>query len=34
MAHHHFDFVELPVTDLAAAKAFYAAAFGWTFVES
>lgn len=31
--HHHFDFVELPVTDVAQAKAFYAAAFGWSFVD-
>jgi predicted enzyme related to lactoylglutathione lyase len=31
--HHHLDFVELPVTDVAAAKAFYAKAFGWSFVD-
>jgi hypothetical protein len=31
--HHHVDFFELPVVDLPAAKAFYAAAFGWTFVD-
>jgi predicted enzyme related to lactoylglutathione lyase len=30
--HHSIDYVELPVTDLAAAQAFYAAAFGWEFV--
>jgi len=30
--HHTIDYVELPVTDLAAAQAFYAAAFGWEFV--
>jgi hypothetical protein len=29
--HHRFDFIEIPATDLGAAKAFYAAAFGWTF---
>jgi predicted enzyme related to lactoylglutathione lyase len=31
--HHAIDYVEIPVTDLAAAKAFYAAAFGWTAVD-
>ncbi len=31
--HHKIDFVELPVVDLEKAKAFYAAAFGWTFVD-
>ena len=31
--HHRFDFIELPVTDIARAKAFYAAAFGWSFVD-
>jgi predicted enzyme related to lactoylglutathione lyase len=31
--HHHIDFVELPAVDLAASKAFYAAAFGWSFVD-
>jgi predicted enzyme related to lactoylglutathione lyase len=30
-AHHAIDYIELSVTDLAAAKAFYAAAFGWGF---
>ncbi|WP_196250872.1 VOC family protein [Cellulomonas sp. JZ18] len=30
--HHTIDYVEIPVTDLAAARAFYAAAFGWSFV--
>ena len=29
--HHTIDYVELGVTDLAAARAFYAAAFGWRF---
>ena len=29
--HHTIDYVELPVTDLPAAKAFYEQAFGWQF---
>jgi predicted enzyme related to lactoylglutathione lyase len=29
--HHTIDYVELNVSDLAAAKAFYGAAFGWQF---
>jgi predicted enzyme related to lactoylglutathione lyase len=29
--HHAFDYVELNVTDLAAARAFYERAFGWGF---
>ena len=29
--HHAIDYIELTVTDLAEAKRFYAAAFGWTF---
>ncbi|WP_244928271.1 VOC family protein [Nocardioides sp. W7] len=29
--HHGIDYVEIGVTDLAAAKQFYAAAFGWEF---
>ncbi|NYV77676.1 VOC family protein [Streptomyces sp. UH6] len=29
--HHAIDYIELGVTDLAATKAFYAAAFGWAF---
>lgn len=28
---HTIDYIELAATDLAAAKAFYGAAFGWTF---
>ncbi|WP_136162239.1 VOC family protein [Sphingomonas flavalba] len=28
-----FNYLELPSTDVAAAKAFYAAAFGWTFAD-
>jgi len=31
--HHRFDFIELPVTDMERAKAFYGKAFGWTFVD-
>lgn len=31
--HHSINYVELTVTDLAAAKAFYADAFGWRFVD-
>ena len=30
-AHHRINYVELTVTDLAAAKAFYRDAFGWEF---
>jgi hypothetical protein len=29
--HHEIDYVELTVSDLAAAKKFYTAAFGWQF---
>jgi len=29
--HHAIDYLEFSVTDLSAAKAFYAAAFGWRF---
>ena len=29
--HHAIDYIEINVTDLAAAKEFYAAAFGWAF---
>ncbi|MFS0698850.1 VOC family protein [Cellulomonas sp. 179-A 4D5 NHS] len=29
--HHSIDYVELPATDLTAARAFYGAAFGWQF---
>lgn len=29
--HHAIDYIELPVTDLAETRGFYAAAFGWTF---
>jgi len=27
------NYIELPVTDMAASKAFYAAAFGWSYVD-
>jgi uncharacterized protein len=33
MRHHKFDFIEIPATDMAAAKAFYGRAFGWTFQD-
>jgi uncharacterized protein len=31
--HHTIDYVEITVTEVAAAKAFYAAAFGWKFTD-
>lgn len=31
--HHRIDYIEFPVRDLAQAKAFYGAAFGWTFQD-
>ena len=31
--HHSLDYVELYVDDVPAAKAFYAAAFGWQFAD-
>jgi uncharacterized protein len=31
--HHSLNYVELTVTDLAAAKAFYTEAFGWRLVD-
>jgi predicted enzyme related to lactoylglutathione lyase len=31
--HHAVDFFEIPVTELAGAKAFFAAAFGWSFKD-
>ena len=31
--HHSINYVELTVTDLEAAKSFYAGAFGWEFVD-
>ncbi len=33
LRHHALNYVELTVTDLQAAKDFYAAAFGWKFVD-
>ncbi len=32
-SHHSIDYIELTVRDLAAAKRFYAEAFGWTFTD-
>ena len=32
-AHHAIDYIEIAVTDIDAAKAFYASAFGWTLVD-
>ena len=32
-AQHTVDFFEIPVLDMAGAKAFYSAAFGWSFDE-
>jgi predicted enzyme related to lactoylglutathione lyase len=31
--HHTVDFFEIPVLDMAGAKAFYAAAFGWSYED-
>ena len=31
MNHHAIDYIELSVTDMDAAKAFYASAFDWSF---
>ncbi|MFT5422594.1 MAG: putative enzyme related to lactoylglutathione lyase [Phycisphaerales bacterium] len=31
--HHRINYIELPATDLAASKAFYAAVFGWTYTD-
>jgi predicted enzyme related to lactoylglutathione lyase len=31
--HHAIDYIELPVTDLPAARSFYEQAFGWQFNE-
>jgi predicted enzyme related to lactoylglutathione lyase len=30
---HRIDYIEVPVTNVAAAKKFYADAFGWTFTD-
>ena len=32
-AHHAIDYVEIAVTDIDGAKAFYASAFGWSLVD-
>ena len=32
-AHHAIDYIEIAVTDVDAAKAFYASAFGWSFAD-
>jgi len=31
--HHAIDYIEITVTDIEAAKAFYASAFGWSLVD-
>ncbi|WP_371395525.1 VOC family protein [Fretibacter rubidus] len=31
--HHHFNYIELPTTDMAAMKAFYTQAFGWEYID-
>lgn len=31
--HHRIDYIEISVTDLGAAKRFYAQAFGWSFTD-
>ncbi|MEL6895148.1 MAG: VOC family protein [Planctomycetota bacterium] len=31
--HHAIDYIEISVTDMAAAKQFYSAAFGWQFTD-
>ena len=31
--HHAIDYIEIAVTDIEAAKAFYASAFGWPLVD-
>lgn len=31
--HHRIDYIEFPVSDLAVAKRFYGAAFGWEFTD-
>jgi uncharacterized protein len=32
-AHHAIDYIEIAVTDIDAAKAFYVSAFGWSLVD-
>jgi predicted enzyme related to lactoylglutathione lyase len=31
--HHQIDYIELPVDEVATAKAFYGGAFGWSFTD-
>lgn len=31
--HHKFHYIELPATDMPSMKAFYAKAFGWTYID-
>jgi len=31
--HHHFNYIELPTTDMTAMKAFYSSVFGWDYVD-
>lgn len=31
--HHHFNYIELPSTDLVKTKEFYGSTFGWTFKD-
>jgi len=31
--HNHFNYIELPTTDMASMKAFYSAVFGWSYVD-
>ena len=33
LRHHTVDFFEIPVLEMTGAKAFYGAAFGWTFAD-
>lgn len=33
LVHHTIDYVEIPVTDMAAAQEFYGTAFGWRFTS-
>ncbi|PHR91132.1 MAG: glyoxalase family protein [Robiginitomaculum sp.] len=33
VVNHTINYIELPVTDMAASKAFYTAAFGWSYVD-
>ena len=31
--HHHFHYIELPTTDMAAMKTFYGSVFGWDYID-